>query len=177
MGLFHGGVTWRTFRLLVSPATIVQVDREESLQIDGKRFVPDLVVRCRRTGNVILVVEVWHSHPVTAKKKAAFNSAGFPWIEVRSWHVLARHRRLPLPVLDWGGASLPTGPGQTDLFAVAGLADTHLHELDGVSSQAPGGPLWRACQIPGCEVLGLRNSARPPAFALKVSAAARLVAS
>lgn len=116
MALFHGGVTWRAFQLLVSPTSGVEVQTEKSMQVGSKRFVPDLIVRCRRTGRVLLVVEVWHSHAVTPRKKAAFNQAGLPWIEVLSWHVLARRRRFCLPVLDWGGALLPPAPEQFGLF-------------------------------------------------------------
>jgi len=122
MGLFHAGVTWRAFRLLVCPTAVIEVVQERSLLVGGKRFVPDLVVRCGLTHKVLLVVEVWHSHPVSALKKAAFNLAGFSWIEVRSWHVLARSRRLPLPVLDWGGASLPPAPEQFDIFGAEDAA-------------------------------------------------------
>lgn len=119
MGLFHAGVTWRAFRLLVSPTASIRVELERSLRVGGKLFVPDLIVRCGRTSQVLLVVEVWHTHAVSIKKRSAFNQAGFPWIEVRSWHVLSRHRRRALPVLDWGGMGLPSGPEQFDLFCTS----------------------------------------------------------
>lgn len=117
MGLFHAGVTWRAFARLVSLATAVAVETEKSLRIGNSRFVPDLIVRCARTHRILLVVEVWHTHTISAKKKVAFRAAGFPWIEVRSWHVISRTRRQPLPVLDWAGPSLPQPPEQHSLFA------------------------------------------------------------
>lgn len=116
MGVFHAGVTWRAFQLLVSPTSSVEVQTESSMRVGPKRFVPDLVVRCRRSSRVLLVIEVWHSHAVTPKKKAAFNGAGIPWIEVLSWHVLSRRRKFSLPILDWGGVGLPSAPEQFNLF-------------------------------------------------------------
>lgn len=92
------------------------VEQEKAIRIGSRRFVPDLVVRCTRTNRILLVVEVWHPHAVGGHKKAAFQAAGFRWIEVRSWHFISRHRRRPLPVLDWDGPGLPTGPKQFGLF-------------------------------------------------------------
>jgi len=116
MGLFHAGVTWRAFACLVSLATAVAVETEKSLRIGNNRFVPDLIVRCARTHRILLVVEVWHTHTVSAKKKMAFRTAGIPWIEARSWHVISRTRRQPLPILDWAGPGLPQPPEQHSLF-------------------------------------------------------------
>lgn len=128
MGLFHAGVTWRAFACLVSLSAEVAVETEMSLKIGGSRFVPDVVVRCARTRRILLVVEVWHTHTVSAKKKAAFHTAGFPWVEVRSWHVISRTRRQPLPILDWAGPGLPEPPEQRSLFHSAGnrtVSDRH----------------------------------------------------
>lgn len=116
MGLFHGGVSWRALACLVDPRKAVSLQAEKAIRIGGKRFVPDLVVRCGRTDSILLVVEVWHTHSVTERKKDAFASANLPWIEVRSWHVISRFRKRPLPVLDWGGPGLPEPPGQGRLF-------------------------------------------------------------
>lgn len=118
MGLFHAGVTWRALGCLVDPSNPVLVEHEKSIKIGSSRFAPDLVVRCPRTDRILLVIEVWHTHAVTARKKAAFQAAGFPWIEVRSWHVISRYRKRPLPVIDWGGPGLPAGPEQFGLFDV-----------------------------------------------------------
>jgi len=117
MGLFHAGVTWRALAYLVNLNTTVVVETERSIRIGSNRFVPDLVVRCPRTDRIWLIVEVWHTHAVSARKKAAFQAAGLPWIEVRSWHVISRYRRRPLPILDWGGPRLPTAPEQLALFS------------------------------------------------------------
>lgn len=60
------------------------------------------------------------------RMKAAYQAAGFPWIEVRSWHVISRVRRQPLPVLDWAGSGLPQPPQQHSLFdAEGGWAFNH----------------------------------------------------
>lgn len=116
MGLFHAGVTWRAFSCLVNLVTVVAVETEKPLKIGNSRFVPDLIVKCARTHRILLVIEVWHTHAVSAKKKAAFQAAGFPWIEVRSWHVISRTRRQALPILDWAGPGLPQPPEQRLLF-------------------------------------------------------------
>lgn len=71
MGLFHAGVTWRAFVCPVSFATAVAVETGKPLKIGTSRFVPDLIVRCTRTCRILLVVEVWHTHAVSARKKAA----------------------------------------------------------------------------------------------------------
>ncbi|RYH66101.1 MAG: hypothetical protein EON54_05220 [Alcaligenaceae bacterium] len=102
---------------LVDPGISILVHTEQALKLGTRRYIPDLVVRCARSNRILLVVEVWHTHAVSASKKAAFTSAGFPWIEVRSWHVISRFRKRPLPVLDWGGPGLPAGPEQYALFA------------------------------------------------------------
>lgn len=91
------------------------IEVEKAIPIGRRRFVPDLTVRCPRTGRIRLVIEVWHSHAVSARKKAAFAAAGINWIEVRSWQALGRFRKCPLPVLDWGGPELPPAPEQTTI--------------------------------------------------------------
>ena len=115
-GWLHAGVTWRAMGSLVDPGSTVLVHAEQALKLGTRRYVPDLVVRCAKSDQILLVVEVWHTHAVSASKKAAFTSAGFPWIEVRSWHVISRFLKRPLSVLDWGGPGFPTGPKQYDLF-------------------------------------------------------------
>lgn len=116
MGLFHAGVTWRALVCLVDMRKPIVVQTEKSIKINGSRFIPDLVVLCERTRRILLVIEVWHTHAVSGRKKAAFQAAGFSWIEVKSWHVISRYRQRPLPVLDWGGDELPEGPKQFGLF-------------------------------------------------------------
>ena len=117
-GLFHSGVDWRAMASLVDASRPVRVEVERSLQLGKSRFVPDLVIRCARTQGILLVVEVWHTHAVSVRKRQAFAQAGLAWIEVKSWHVIQRHRRKPLPVLDWGGPGLPSAPIQFDMFDV-----------------------------------------------------------
>lgn len=125
IGLFHAGISWRALGCLVDLSKPVVVEHEKSIKIGHSRFVPDLVVRCPRTGRILLVIEVWHTHAVSGRKKAAFQAAGFRWIEVRSWHVIARYRQRPLPVLDWGGPGLPNGPEQFDLFDLVPPSRNH----------------------------------------------------
>ncbi len=144
MGLFHAGVTWRAFACLVSLTAAIAVETERSLRIGSSRFVPDLVVRCVRTHRILLVIEVWHTHTVNAKKKAAFQAAGFPWIEVRSWHVISRIRRQPLPVLDWAGPGLPQPPEQHSLFAPTD-DDQRLRATPSVDAQKTNWQSWRQC--------------------------------
>ena len=114
--LFHSGVAWQALAALLDPGRPVRVEVERTLRLGKSRFVPDLVIKCARTERILLVIEVWHTHVVSARKKQAFAAAGLPWIEVKSWHVVERRRRRPLPVLDWGGPGLPRAPVQFDLF-------------------------------------------------------------
>ena len=97
-------------------ATLVVVDREKPIRISGRRYVPDLAVRCATSGRLLLLIEVWHTHAVSDRKRRAFAAGGFCWIEVKLWRVLGRHRNRPLPVIDWGGAGLPEAPDQGQLF-------------------------------------------------------------
>ena len=113
---FHSGVGWRGFGPLPVPATEFVVRIERPVGLSAKRYVPDLALSCPRSGKLLMLVEVWHSHAVNAAKRCAFNAAGIPWIEVKSWHVLGRRSTEPLPVLDWGGPGLPESPCQGSLF-------------------------------------------------------------
>jgi hypothetical protein len=118
IGRFHGGVSWRGFMPLVPPKmrSQVVVDVEDRLNAAGRRYIPDLVVRCKRSGRLLLAIEVWDTHPVSPSKRQAYQDAGFPWIEVRAWAVACWRRGRPLPVLDWGGFSLLRSPTQHGLF-------------------------------------------------------------
>jgi hypothetical protein len=69
MGLFHGGVSWRALACLLDPGRPVTIETEKALLLEGRRFVPDLIVRCAKTYKILLVVEVWHTHPVSKRKK------------------------------------------------------------------------------------------------------------
>jgi hypothetical protein len=114
---FHSGVAWRSFQPLLPRGAQVVVEHEQPIRAAGRRYIPDLTVRCARTGRLLLLIEVWHTHAVTERKRQAFAQAALPWVEVKSWHVLGRHRKWPLPVIDWGGPGLPDGPYQGLLFA------------------------------------------------------------
>jgi hypothetical protein len=93
----------------------VDVDKERTIRADGRRYVPDLTIRCKKTSQVLLLIEVWSTHAVSETKRRAFERERLPWIEVRASQVLARFRDRPLPVLDWGGLP-PTPPTQYTLF-------------------------------------------------------------
>jgi hypothetical protein len=114
-GRFQGGLGWLANLTLLPPQRDIDIHVEQRISLGRRRLAPDLALTCRRTGRIVLLVEVWHSHSVSPAKRGAFNGAGVPWIEVLSWHVL--HRRLghPLTVLDWGGPGMPPPPTQDDL--------------------------------------------------------------
>ena len=114
---FHGGVSWRSVQPLLPRGTPVVVDREKVIRVSGRRYVPDLAVRSVTSGRLLLLIEVWHTHAVSDRKRRAFAEGGFCWIEVKSWHILGRHRSRALPVIDWGGVGLPEAPSQGELFA------------------------------------------------------------
>jgi len=87
-----------------------------SLRLNGRRWIPDLTVRCRKTGALLLAIEVWHTHSVSSTKRAAYLAASIPWIEVKAWNVLERVGKKTLSILDWGGIESITNPVQGDLF-------------------------------------------------------------
>lgn len=117
MALFHGPVQWRGARYLVTPRQAVKVQVEASLRLGGRRYVPDLIVRCPHTDRILVVIEVWETHAVSGTKRMAYLAAGIPWVEVRAYKAYARFRRRPLAVLDWGGFAEIEPPCQQDLFA------------------------------------------------------------
>lgn len=112
---FHSGVTWQAVLPLIKRGTPVHVDKERTIRADGRRYIPDLTIRCKRTGQVLLLIEVWSTHAVSEAKRRAFAHESLPWIEVRAFQVLSRFRDRALPVLDWGGLP-PTPPTQHALF-------------------------------------------------------------
>jgi len=128
---FHGGVTWRSVQPLLPRGTPVVVDREKPIRIAGRRYIPDLTVRSASSGRLLLLIEVWHTHAVSDRKRRAFSEGGLCWIEVQSWHVLGRYRSRPLPVVDWGGAGLPDAPNQGQLFASESESDDALNRPRG----------------------------------------------
>lgn len=112
---FHSGVAWQALLPIIDRGTPVQVEKERSIHADGRRYTPDLTVRCNRTGQVLLLIEVWNTHAVSEAKRRAFANAHLPWIEVRAIQVLSRLTNKPLPVIDWGGLE-PNPPTQHHLF-------------------------------------------------------------
>lgn len=115
---FHSGVSWRAFQHLIARGSRVIVEAERELRVAGRRFIPDLTLRCPKSGDIRLIIEVWHTHAVSVAKRRAFAAQGLPWIEVRAWHVVTRFRKQPLIVLDWGGINIDP-PEQDDLFELA----------------------------------------------------------
>jgi len=118
VGRFHGGVAWRGMMPLLKgrdPATL-SIRAEVPLKASGRRYIPDLVVHCGATGRLLLAIEVWHTHAVSAMKRQAYQAARIPWIEVRAWAVICWRRGQALPVLDWGGIDSLDAPTQVGLF-------------------------------------------------------------
>lgn len=115
-GWFHGGVTWRGATPLIEKGVHVTVRAEAPLKAAGRRYIPDLVVNCANSGRLLLAIEVWHTHAVSAIKRLAYQSAGIPWIEVRAWAVISRRSGQRLPILDWGGIGPIETPIQLGLF-------------------------------------------------------------
>lgn len=116
---FHGGVTSRGVASLLITGSRLVVQAEKPLKLNGRRYIPDLVVQCEKTGRLLLAIEVWDTHAVSNSKKRAYQSEGIPWIEVRAWSVMCWQREHPIPVLDWGGISLIESPCQQGLFEAA----------------------------------------------------------
>lgn len=100
---------------LVRPAQPVVVDVERSRVIGGHRLVPDILIRCARSGVPLLAIEVCASHPLGERKRLSYSRAAITWIEVRALHTLNRFRRMPVCAQDWSGPSLPREPKQLTL--------------------------------------------------------------
>lgn len=116
IGHFHSGIDWCGQLRLLPHGVSIAIEREKSLVAARHRYIPDLVVRCAKTWAILLVIEVWHSHAVTERKRQDFNRAGLRWVEVRARDILNRKRENSLPILDWGGDGLPDPPCQMALF-------------------------------------------------------------
>lgn len=116
MAMFHGPVQWRGAKYLVTPGQSVKVQVEKELRLEGRRYIPDLIVRCVHTDRILVVIEVWETHAVSGRKRAVYLSTGLPWIEVRAYKAYSRFRKRPLAVLDWGGIADIDPPVQPDLF-------------------------------------------------------------
>lgn len=92
------------------------ISQGAALRLNGRRWIPDLTVRCKRTGTLLLAIEVWHTHSVSHAKRTVYLAAGIPWVEVKAWNVLERVGKKTLSILDWGGIEAVTSPVQRDLF-------------------------------------------------------------
>jgi hypothetical protein len=119
---FHAGVTWSSIARLLPQGMPVDVQLERVLRLATHWYVPDLTIRCPHTQRILLLIEVWDSHPVGTTKARALGLAQLAWIEVKAPHVLARRRSYPLSVLDWGGPGLPPSPYQGQVFWPGGTA-------------------------------------------------------
>lgn len=150
-GCFHGGVDWRCAQYLLPRGSKVVVETERPMTVAGKRYVPDLRVSCARTHRTLLLIEVWHTHVVSPSKRRAYNAFGMPWVEVRTWHVLERHRKRPLPILDWGGDEMPDPPRQWEMFDTEGSA----HDQRDRIPRGVRGKARRLCQPPAEQSTGL----------------------
>lgn len=114
--LFHGGAQWSAMKSLLGGQGDALISQGASLHLNGRRWIPDLTVRCKKTGVLLLAIEVWHTHSVSRTKRAAYIAAGIPWIEVKAWNVLERVGKKTLSILDWGGIETVASPEQWDLF-------------------------------------------------------------
>lgn len=114
--LFHGGAQWVGLKSLLGGHGNAHIGQGTSLRIGSRRWIPDLTVRCRATGTLLLAIEVWHTHPVSSAKRACYLAARIPWIEVKAWNVLERIDKKTLSILDWGGIEGVESPLQGELF-------------------------------------------------------------
>lgn len=112
----NGSVSMGEALALFGAGTAWHARAERGIQIDGRRFIPDLVVSCPVTAQHLLVIEVRASHAIGSAKQQAYASAGLPWIEVSAAHVCNRRRRAPLCAEIWGGSGFPALPEQGQLF-------------------------------------------------------------
>jgi hypothetical protein len=116
--LFHGGAQWVGLKSLLVGNNGAEIRLESSLRLSDRRWIPDLTVRCQDTGALLLVIEVWHTHAVSATKRRSYLDAKIPWIEVKAWNVIYRVGKKALSILDWGGIAEIDSPCQRELFQV-----------------------------------------------------------
>jgi hypothetical protein len=116
LGYFHSGVVSWGIHQVIAPGRRVVVQRERSWKLSGRRFRPDLTVTCALTGDLLCLIEVWHSHAVRGPKRDAYLESNRPWIEVPAMPTWRCRQGDPIPVIDWGGLSLPSDPHQEVLF-------------------------------------------------------------
>ena len=116
-GRFHSGVDWRACSPLVASSDI-DVERGHTVRVDSKRYVPDLLVRARVGGKILLLVEVWHTHAVSERKRRAYQALGVRWVEIKCWHILAHRPGAAFPLLDWGGFEGINSPYQSEISMV-----------------------------------------------------------
>lgn len=118
-GCFHSGVAVRATSRLLPEDRRFSIERERPIRLLDRKTIPDLIVRCTLTHEILLVIEVWHTHAVKDAKRSRFASADVRWIEVSCWHVIGRRRDEPLAVLDWGGFDEVAEPHQAALVPLA----------------------------------------------------------
>ncbi len=118
-GCFHSGVAVRAISHLLPEDRRFFIERERPIRLLDRTTIPDLTVRCTRTHEILLVIEVWHTHAVDDAKRSRFASDDVRWIEVSCWHVIGRREDEPLAILDWGGFNDVLEPHQADLGSLA----------------------------------------------------------
>lgn len=128
--LFHGGAQWTGLKSLLDGHGDALISLGESLRIGNRRWIPDLTVRSRASGTLLMAIEIWHTHSVSPTKRACYLAAGIPWIEVKAWNVLERVGKKTLSILDWGGIAGVESPFQGELFGQAVLkpASNEVHQ-------------------------------------------------
>mgnify|MGYP000210959760 CR=1 FL=1 len=50
---------------LIERGSRVIVEAERELRVAGRRLIPDLTLRCPKSGEIRLLIEVWHTHAVS----------------------------------------------------------------------------------------------------------------
>lgn len=176
--LFHGGAQWTGLKSLLVGNGDALICLGASLRIGNRRWIPDLTVRCKATGTLLLAIEVWHTHSVSPTKRACYLAAGIPWIEVKAWNVLERIGKKTLSILDWGGIAGVESPFQGELFeqAVPKPVSNRVHQRMTFDLRSKDWPMPQASQhaLEGSSVDTWYGSTRSKAALGTSKVAARL---
>jgi hypothetical protein len=162
---FHDGTSVvETDHPLIRADDLVTIAVEHRMTLAGRVFSPDILVLCKLTGQPILAVEICASHPIGPAKRAAYDVAGLPWIEVRAAHTCQRFRRRPLCAENWGGPKFPAPPFQTILWPA----------IDQAKVEAPALLPKSGCFAGSQDCLRRPISRRSPVFRRRLRRHARL---
>ncbi len=120
------------------------------LRLNGRKWIPDLAVYCESTYVLLLAIEVWHTHPVSARKRANYLAACIPWIEIKTWKVLERIGKKTVSVLDWGAIEGVQSPFQGKMFEEAApkSRSTKAQQREAFNVRSSHWPMPRAMKLP-----------------------------